>query len=771
MNILRYILPEHYEISVSSSDISHSWDKFRVRVTKTDPERYCQYKANPKGELELYDYSTHNKQVLPQSEWHAARPVFFETHSYAFCITFINLKEGTKPRIVHQNPNVINLFNEQQLAEGYALLGNINFLNEPGHFALQFDYTDTDGKVHNEQFEFDVVSPKLDTKDDLKVIIQQIRQEYGELVFRYLTLTFQQFEKGKETSNDLIWLSVFKQIIDGYMRAIRFILNAPHNKIVINEEYLRPDRIKHWTNSLALRYKNDEKRNVSKARHTYYRTEQLTATVDTMENRFVKYTVERMSERLGRLLLKLKGTTSDAEYEGLSNIAKELDILSRNSIFRTIGRFKGFRQESMVLQQRNGYQQVYRYWLLLQNGLNLIDGDTSVGVQPIWKLYELWCFLKIKRYVMELLDIDPIQRPEDAKLIKDNSKVVFDPFSGGDMSGKTVFVNRKNGDQVEVGYQYIFKPYGQKKDNFSSVTVEQKPDIVLHIRKTDGQVLTYLYDAKYRVLGDDDPQKQEYVLDEPVPKTINQMHRYRDAIYYGQRADYHFSKEVIGGYILFPGRLKEVEQLKSFNAENYKLLPYYLRSIFEVNIGAFPLLPNENSGQLLRRHLDDILNHRTPIQQIGNSVPQRGLQYMPQGEEGVLMVMMEKYEEKAKNFSDGEIAIGIKITEFGMEILENIRSIRYVLFHTREGSQPAANQHLFRLTEMPKILKSTDLPETLYRTPKAPTEPISRYVVLRYNPSSELPESPMLNCSNSVVPYTPEARYDAQFIEYRRINQ
>ena len=73
-----------------------------------------------------------------------------------------------------------------------------------------------------------------------------------------------------------------------------------------------------------------------------------------MENRFVKYTVERISERLNRLFHRLKGTTAPAEYEGLLQIAKDLDVISRNSLFRTIGRFEGFRQESMVLQQRNG---------------------------------------------------------------------------------------------------------------------------------------------------------------------------------------------------------------------------------------------------------------------------------------------------------------------------------------------------------------------------------------------------------------------------------
>lgn len=763
MAVLLYTLPNQYTISVNTTDFTHSWRKFRVRVG--DAEHYCSYLANEQGTLAIYNYATLQLEQLPQSEWTASYPVFFETHNYAFCLTFLNLAEGTKPRIIHPNPEVVKQFNEQQLSEGYALLANLSFLNEPGHFVLQFAYTDSEGTQHEEKFEFDVVSPKLDTKDDLKIIIQQIRQEYGELVFRYLTLTFQQFEKGNETNNDIIWLSIFKQIIAGYLRAVRFIINAPHNRIFNQVEYLRPDRIKHWDNVLAIQYKNDEKCNASKAHHTYYRTEQLTTTIDTVENRFVKYTIERISERLARLLRKVKDFTSDSEYASLQQIAKELDIISRTPLFRTIGRFEGFRQESMVLQQRGGYQQVYRYWLLLQNGLDIIDGDTSVGVQPIWKLYELWCFLRMKHYVMQLLDINPIVHPEDAELIKDNPSVAFDPFTGGDLSGTAKFVNRKNGDEIEIGYQYTFNRYKQNGDNIKSVTVEQKPDIVLNIRKKDGQILTYLYDAKYRVLGDDDPEKSLEVKDEPVPEALNQMHRYRDAIYYGSRDKYNFAKEVIGAYILFPGRLDEKEMLRYYNPYNYKELPYYLQSIFEVNIGAFPLLPNANSGLLLRSHLDQILNRRTPLEQIENSVPQRGLQYMPLSEEGVLMVMMESYADKAKNFSDGRIAIGIKMTELGMDILENASSVRYVLFHTREGNQPAKNQHLFRLLDLPKVLKDSDISEDIYKSPKSSKESIKRYLLLHYNPTEELVESAMINCGNTVVPYTKETRYEAQFVK------
>ena len=59
----------------------------------------------------------------------------------------------------------------------------------------------------------------------------------------------------------------------------------------------------------------------------------------------------------------------------------------------------------------------------------------------------------------------------------------------------------------------------------------QRPDIVLKITKNDlkdNYVLTYLFDAKYRLQSDD----KDSAPDLPPEDAINQMHRYRDAIYY-----------------------------------------------------------------------------------------------------------------------------------------------------------------------------------------------------------------------------------------------
>ena len=624
MELLQYKYKDAYTFQVSSTDIETSWRKFKVRAQQLLPEHYCSYGMHEEGVLKVWNADAHRLEEVEKTEWSSARPVFFEDHKYTLSLTFFDAQE--EPRIIHPNKEVEQMFNCVHLASGqYLINSNIDFLNQPGHFALEFAYKNVAGKHIRHKVEFDVLSPKLDTKHDLDIIIQQIRKEYGDLVFRYLTLTFQQFEMGREANNELIWLSVFKQIVDNYIQAVRFILHQPHNKVQELEEYRRAERIKEWNPMIAERFVNDRLNDEQKALHTYYRTQRVESTLDTRENRFVKYTLERITERLSLLVKRLSEGTSENEIQLLKDKQSELEVLKYNSFFRGIGLFDGFRQQSMVLQQRSGYSQVYRYWIMLQNGLDLIQGDTSVGVQPIWKLYELWCFLKVKRLVCKVLGIDPQNKEHIQKYIHEDTHNAFDLFDGGSLSGNITYVNPQNEDLVEIGYQYSFSRKS-REDDMRSATTEQKPDIVMHIHKHERDItLTYLYDAKYRVRGDGDEQVST-VVDEPVAETLDAMHHYRDAIYYGKKGEQRFSKEIIGGYILFPGRMDEYKMLEDIRNGSDDI-PYYLRSIEEVNIGAYPLLPNDDSGVLLENHLRKVLLDEGIIEQLQDSVPQRGLYY------------------------------------------------------------------------------------------------------------------------------------------------
>lgn len=696
MEVFRYKVDGAYELKASTNDINPSWRKFCARIP--DHDTYCSYQADGRGTISLYDYVSGTMKGTDPDKWPELPPVFFETQCYNFTIFFENIQEGTTPHIIHPDKRVCELFNAQQIGNKAFLNGAINFLNEPGRFDLKFAYTPDNGKEKIAEISFDVVSPKLDTKNDLKTIIQQIRAEYDDIVFRYLTLTYQQFAEGREANNDIIWLAVFKNIIEGYINSVRFILHRPHFRNHHSVDYLKAERIKKWTPTLAERFANDWCNDKEHALNNLYRVERQETTEDTRENRFVKYTLERMGERLKSVLMKIKANSgdqvSDEENQGLDIYLRQLEKLKCASLFKNIGRFDGFRQESIVMQQRTGYSQVYRYWLMLQNGLDLIDGKNSVGVLPIWQLYEVWCFLKMKRIVCQILGLDP-HNPDDLPFIHEDKSTMLNPFSGSEMEDKVLYENRENGDLIELGYQYNYNRF-KAREGVHSYTSEQKPDIVLNIKKKDqDMILTYLFDAKYRVKGDKEILEGKTMSDEPEEDTLNQMHRYRDALYYGFRSVGNLSKEVIGAYILFPGRMDEGLALELIRNEEYKKLPYYLKSIYQVNIGAYPLLPNDDSGLLLYDRVFQIIKGQTVLEQLDESVPQRGLSYSPAIDPDEQIYVLVGFVEEAQR----EWAFAKKNTYGQYNIhaqgeLTKFLNVSYLLLYNK-GSQTISGSCLF----------------------------------------------------------------------------
>lgn len=143
-------------------------------------------------------------------------------------------------------------------------------------------------------------------------------------------------------------------------------------------------------------------------------------------------------------------------------------------------------------------------------------------------------------------------------------------------------------------------------------TVPQKPDIVLQLTKNDlqeGMKMTYLFDAKYRIDG-----KDKNGVDVPPEDAINQMHRYRDAIYYKDYQSNTLKKEVIGGYILFPGDGEPTDVA----------LSKFRKTIDEVNIGAFPLRPkNQYNRQLLELFVEELIATKSQ-ETISKVIPQKG---------------------------------------------------------------------------------------------------------------------------------------------------
>ncbi len=119
---------------------------------------------------------------------------------------------------------------------------------------------------------------------------------------------------------------------------------------------------------------------------------------------------------------------------------------------------------------------------------------------------------------------------------------------------------------------------------------------------------------------------------------------------------------------------------------------------------------------------------------------------------GVLLVMMENYYNKSVNFiNNGKIAIGIKHTLDTMEIVENLNTIGYILFHHRSNE----GQHLFRLKNNCVVKPVTEIESDRYRNFKDK----QIYIIVDFEPN----ELNSTNLHSKQKQFTPETRYDAQF--------
>ncbi|HRN17058.1 MAG TPA: DUF2357 domain-containing protein, partial [Xylanibacter oryzae] len=409
-------------------------------------------------------------------------------------------------------------------------------------------------------------------------------------------------------------------------------------------DYERADKIKKWTPQMEEKYWEYKQRGNNELERHFFSYKEYSTTINTLENRFVKYTVCKIGRRLFYIINNILKSDKNSEMSvsrrsTLKGYTKKLNNILNNDFFKTIGRFEGLKQESLILHNRSGYVQVYKDWIKLKRGIGLYIGATNISTLQIWEIYELWCFIKMKHLIREVLNIDE----QDTEHVFDDKNTVLDFFSSSKVEHVVTFIYpekfNREGDKVTLHYQHTFNRF---KDDMHTATTEQRPDIVLNIHRKDDITLTYLYDAKYRVLDDEKNEGDRMNADYPVPEAINQMHRYRDAIYYGSNYKEHVSKEIIGGYILFPGRGNDESVSER----------YFSKSIEKVNIGAFPLIPDsieKNEGSLLRKHLEKILIKNSKIQQITTAKPQRGLYYTtitPNSNDNILIGCVKSKAQK-----------------------------------------------------------------------------------------------------------------------------
>ena len=530
-----------------------------------------------------------------------SQAIFFENTDYPIWVDFKDyVKEARFGSTLESD-------NERFTFHRHILAGYLNYGNEIGRSEIKLVY-----KVGNEirrfSFSFEVLSYKLDYHKHWKAIVEDIEKEYRMLSLDYMRRTFHGFapDKNGETP-EIIWWSIFADEQQKFIKACKNIIERPRHRLHGRKTYLRADQLTFIPTSIE----NEVAEHRLNPAHLYCVEEQVT-TNDTQENRFLKFALLQISakyEQLKKQIEKLKGVSEVMRLD-MQTVAMSFKRLNSHPFFRTVGRFKGFTQESLVLQKASGYSQVYRTWNILRRAYSLNDGMYRLQTKDIATLYEIWCFIEVSHIVKEQLHL------ADEDLEHRNRMEMNGLFTWELGKGEHSRILFKK-DDVELA-ELVYNPKSTEKDS-SSVgikelvvpTVPQKPDIVLRLTKNDlqeGMKFTYLFDAKYRIDG------KVNGVDVPPDDAINQMHRYRDAIYYKDYSSDALKKEVIGGYILFPGDGASVDVEMS----------RFYKSIDKVNIGAFPLRPRDEENRMLLEHFIEGLIKNKSQEVIARVIPQKG---------------------------------------------------------------------------------------------------------------------------------------------------
>ena len=615
--ILRYKLDGVLDLTISTKKPEGRLMRYLKRVGKLDDPTaaHVQYRSSVPGKWTIWPDGTEKEH--PDAKEFKDLPVFYESRYFVDC--FFEDPEVAEACVVHPMASVADAFGFSH----HTLVGSLDFVNSPGKFRLAIEYK-LHGEARSVVLEWLVASEKMDVEHDLDLITQTIKAAHPGLVHAFLAKTLTEsgvsLNGGKQDDN--VWYALLLKVFNEYRQSVEIIVHRPHLKYVPHAEYLRAERIKRWSPSLANRFNEMDP---ARREVALFRSERTDPERDTVENRFVLFTLKALSARLDDF------ATACAEHESVSSdyVEKmrerrdELVRLASNPFFKGVGQFSGFKQESLALQRKPGYSKIFASWIILQQSLDPNECGVDIGYRPISALYEFWCFLTIRNKIAGSAEFKTEEK--DLKPIFGDLDDLGDLFDDPDNKAGQAKLNKLVYEfkevaggvrKVQLTYQ---QSYGTTADSGPLVYLNpQRPDIVLTVIDTtkpeDEGVYSYIFDAKYRIR----PTKDEESPDETTSEAINAMHQYRDAILYRkQKGDKLLSREIIGAYVLYPGRPLP-------NSRDYGEV------IASENIGAIPLLPAErdergdykledghHGEEALDKFLSGILKLSTPEQHLG----------------------------------------------------------------------------------------------------------------------------------------------------------
>ena len=315
---------------------------------------------------------------------------------------------------------------------------------------------------------------------DLPAMYDDIDQVYPLWRFSLVQKTEQDVARNKHQGYfPLMWLANFSSLRDKFEKALKVICMAPHSRLQVHTTNLKAVKLKGRINhNLGEKVKQDFKSNHYDKR---YQVEKKILSVDTHENRFIKMVVNQTKLKLSKFENKLCNTIDSTEQQRVSESfvgvlhswQKPLQKMLKQSFMKDVGEYRGTRKESLVLQQKTGYDSVYRIWQDLKFYLDVFGSNSSISMKSVAEIYEIWCFLCIKQILETNLDFDMVDSHKSPLELNDYFEYKMkDGFAGA------FKFKRSDGVTARLAHEPKFT---KTTKDIRSYVINQEPDIVLEI--------------------------------------------------------------------------------------------------------------------------------------------------------------------------------------------------------------------------------------------------------------------------------------------------
>ncbi len=467
-------------------------------------------------------------------------------------------------------------------------------------------------------FELEVLSRKTDYRTEYRFMLEEITEKCTDLLMQYTSPANQPFDVDHDHDPQTLYqrFAFLKSVLDSdeFALAVHRVITNPVTEWMQTEEPRDIRSVRRMNRNVVRQLAGSANRTLLPENHVLRKhmdsvpekviTRGKVDTVDTPENRFIKYALETFKNLCGDFRRNSK--VNARLHREAELLEEELEESLNHAIFQKISRPSTLPLNSPVLQRKAGYREILRVWLMINLAARLTwKGGEDVyqgGKRDVATLYEYWMFFKLTDLLEDLFDIQALT--SDRMIEETRDKLGLKLKQGKYLPLDGVFET----DSRKLHVRFSFnKTFSGDKDYPSggSWTRSMRPDYTLSIwpegiSEEDAEqqeLIVHLhFDAKYKVENltsifgreDEDLDEEKKEQNEGTFKRADllKMHAYKDAI-----------RRTAGAYILYPG-----DEVKDDWKGFHEIVP---------GLGAFTMRPNRgNDGSSeLRVFLKDVIQH------------------------------------------------------------------------------------------------------------------------------------------------------------------